>query len=155
GLGGVEVGGRVVLRVNTTGHAVDRTLTVGGRELAIRFGESEGNVFAISISNAKINIKDTVFVEGSVAFANNGHFSGSGPLVFVGAGPLTLENGDRNPLARGVVLRDATIGVIKSGADYALDARGTLEMVGFDDVVVEGTVRVRANTFDHEINEVL
>ena len=65
---GVAVGGKVLLRVNTTGHAVDRTLTVGGRELAIRFGESEGTVFAISISNAAININDTVFVEGSVAF---------------------------------------------------------------------------------------
>ena len=78
----------MLLRVNTTGHAVDRTLTVGGRELAIRFGESEGTVFAISISNASININDAVFVEGSVAFDSAGHFAGSGLIVFVGDGPL-------------------------------------------------------------------
>ncbi len=101
----------MLLRVNTTGHAVDRTLTVGGRELAIRFGESEGAVFAISISNASINIKDVVFVEGSVSYTA-GRFAGSGLIVFVGDGPLTLANGERNPLARGVLLRDATIGVI-------------------------------------------
>ena len=152
---GVNVGGKILLRVNTTGHAVDRTLTVGGRDLLIRFGESEGNVFAVSISNASININDTVFVEGSVSFDSSGHFAGSGLLVFVGDGPYSLANGDINPLARGVVLHDATIGVVKTGADYALDARGTIELVGFDDVTVGGTVRVRANTFAGAIDQTL
>ena len=144
----------MLLRVNTTGHEVDRTLTVGGRELAIRFNESEGSLFAISISNASINIKDVVFVEGSVSYTA-GRFAGSGLIVFVGDGPLTLANGERNPLARGVLLRDATIGVINVGSDYALDARGVVEFVGFEDVTAEGTFRVRANTFDQEWNEVL
>src|SRR5262249_17177940 len=58
-----------------------------------------------------------------------------------------------NPLARGVLLHDATIGVIKDGADYALDARGTIELIGFDDVTAQGTIRVRANTFNHGWDE--
>ena len=94
---GVDVGGKILLRVNTTGHAVDRTLTVGGRDLAIRFGESEGNVFAVSISNASININDTVFVEGSVSFDSSGHFAGTGLLVFVGDGPLLARERRRQP----------------------------------------------------------
>ena len=53
------------------------------------------------------------------------------------------------------MLHDATIGVVKTGADYALDARGTLELVGFEDVTVGGTVRVRANTFAGAVNETL
>src|SRR3954471_821992 len=153
--GGVEVGGRVLLRVNTTGRSVDRTVTVGGRDPAILFGEGEGSVFQISIASASINIADTVFVEGSVTFgtapslgAGISVFAGTGLTVFVGDGPLTLENGDRNPLARGIVLRDATIGVIKSATgDYAVDARGTIELVGFRDVTAQGTARVRANSF--------
>ena len=79
-----------------------------------------------------------------------------GLLVFVGDGPLTLANGERNPLARGVVLRDATIGVVKTGADYALDARGTIELVGFEDITVAGhRPRPREHASPGAVNEVL
>ena len=37
-----------------------------------------------------------------------------GMTIFFGEGPLNLSNGDRNPLARGVLLTNATIGLIRA-----------------------------------------
>jgi len=77
----------------------------------------------------------------------------TGLTIFFGVGPYTLAGGDRNPLARGLVLTNATIGLIKVGANFALDATGTAQTIGFGDTSVGGTVHVRVNSFTHDFND--
>jgi hypothetical protein len=165
--GGVEVGGSVLLRLNTTAAAVDEVITVGGREIAIRFGDDEGEVFSISVTSLSLNIADFVTVEGNVSFdtvtltggATADVFAGEGLEIFLGRGPARLENGDVNPLATGVLLSDATIGLIRidqSGTDtFALFAEGTVSLVGVDGISISGTATVRVNTTGIVIDETL
>ena len=66
--------------------------------------------------------------------------------MFFGDGPLTLGNGERNPVARGLLISGATVGLVRDGTGkYAVDATGTVSLIGFPDVTVGGTVRVRYN----------
>ena len=76
------------------------TVTVGGRELVLKFGEDEGNVFAVSVTSLSLNIADVVTIEGSVSFNSNQTlsdgttgaetFAGAGLKVFFGDGHVTL-----------------------------------------------------------------
>ena len=149
----------VVVSVNTTGGAVDQTLNVGGRELAIRFGPDESPIFRLSVSGLSLNIGGGVTIEGNLVFETRGDgsrvFAGTGLRIFFGDGPLILANGERNPLARGIVLTNATIGLLNDGTDYALDALGDFELVGAGNVTVSGQGHVRVNTFEDDIDETL
>ncbi len=169
--GGVQVGGSALLQVNTTGAAVEQAIRFGGRDIVVTFGDppNGADVFAVSVTGASINIANVVTIEGNVAFQANqtlpgisgsvDWFAGSGVKVFFGDGPSSLDDGSPNPLARGILLEDATIGLIRQGtgpnAKYALEARGTVRVIGFDGVTLAGEVRVRVNSFTTAIDQLL
>ena len=94
------------------GTAVDETVDVGGRSIRVKFGPGELDGFAVSASNLSLTIGDFVSIEGDVAF-NGDSFAGQNLEIFLGQGPARLENGDINPLAVGVLLTNARIGLIK------------------------------------------
>ena len=74
-------------------------------------------------------------------------FAGTNLTVFMGRGPPTLPNGDRNPVATGVLLTNARIGLVKfAGGGYAMDAQGTVELIGVNGVTLSGNAHVRVNT---------
>ncbi|MBL9136319.1 MAG: hypothetical protein JNK85_10640, partial [Verrucomicrobiales bacterium] len=165
-LGDVAAGGSVLLRVNQTGDEVDEVITVAGQPIAIRFGKGEANVFAISVSDLSLNIANVVTIEGSVAFAKGtalsktrfaDTFAGTGLKVFFGDGPATLATGDPNPLARGFLLTDAKVALLKfADGTYAMDASGTVQVIGIPDLTLGGTVRVRVNSTEfNDLDEVL
>ena len=160
-VGGLDLGARVLLRINQTGHAVDQTIELNGRSLAIRFGEEEGNVFAVSLSDLTLNIGDFVTIEGNVSFVNQPGrqvFAGDHLSIFLGQGPARLANGEINPLAVGVLLSDAQIGLIKiTGATttYALNASGTVQLLGIPGVTISGTAHVLVNTTGMPIDQTL
>ena len=148
--GGIEAGGKILLRINTTGGGVDETITLKGSTIVIRFGEAEGDLFHVSLSDLELNIADFVTIVGNVSFttvAERSVFAGSGLEIFLGEGPARLENGALNPLARGVLLSDAMIGLIEfTGGDtttYALHATGTVQLLGFNGITLGGTATVR------------
>ena len=162
GVGPVDAGGTIIVRVNNTGAAVDETIVIGSKSIDIRFGESEGDIFAVSISDLTLTIGDFVSVEGNVSFIDQGDrftFAGDGLEIFLGQGPAKLEGGDINPLATGVLLSDAKIGVIKyttpEGTTFAMYAEGTVQLLGLDGVTLSGTAVVRVNTTGMAINETL
>ena len=66
--GGVQIGGRVLFRVNTTGGAVDKTVSVAGNDVSVHFGESEGNTFSVSISDLELSIGGVVTIRGTGTF---------------------------------------------------------------------------------------
>ena len=150
---------------------MSRTVTLDGRDLPIVFAAGEGSLFSISIVGASLDIAGVLTVEGNLTFstgvtlsAGSGGgtgdvFGGTGLKVFMGDGPATLASGDVNPLARGLLISNATIGLVRvglgAGALYALDAQGDLELVGFRDVTFTGRVHFRVNTFTHPIDETI
>src|SRR4051812_2594125 len=160
--GPIAAGGQVLLRVNTTGAAVDQTIDVGPRSIHVVFTATEGNVFEVSISNLTLNIADFVTIEGDITFGNRTLadgtaakvFAGENLSIFLGQGPSRLANGALNPLATGVLLSNGRIGLIQIGSTYALSASGTVSLVGISGVTIGGTVTVQVNTtgkkIDHE-----
>ena len=135
------------VRLNTTTGAVDVTVDADGTPLRIVFGANEGSLFEATVSGS-LDF-GPISIEGTISFrSQNGKevFGGTGLTIFFGQGPLTLANGERNPMARGLLIEGATVGLVKSGTGFALDASGTASIVGLDGVTVGGTVRVRYNT---------
>ncbi len=145
-------------RINKSGLSVEETITVGGRTLTIRFDDGETDLFSFYAENLTLNIGDFIAIQGNIAFSGTGAkqtFAGEGLELFLGRGPPRLPNGDLNPLAQGVLLRDATVGLVKIGATYALMATGTVEVVGVSGVSISGTALVRVNTTGSAVDEVL
>ena len=114
------------VRLNTTGAAVDVTVDAGGSALTWSSATDEGNVFSATVSGA-LDF-GPVSIEGTITFTSGTGgsqvFGGTGLTLFFGYGPLTLANGERNPVARGLVISDASIGLVKTATGYAVDATG-------------------------------
>ncbi|PYN91696.1 MAG: hypothetical protein DMD91_33745, partial [Candidatus Rokuibacteriota bacterium] len=165
--GPIQAGASILLRINTTGAAVDETIDLGGRAVLIRFGAAEsavvGGVFEVSFSGLSLNIADFLTLEGNVTFGSRtlsdgtaaDVFAGEGLQAFLGRGPPKLAGGDPNPLAEGVLLSNARIGLIRIGTTYALVADGTVSLVGVNGVVLTGTAHVSINTTGLAIDETL
>ena len=156
GGGGVQASAQGILQLDTNGAAVDQTVTVGGQSIEIKFGQTGQPVFNISLSNVSLNIGDFVSIAGNVSFGSDPadgagaeSFAGNGLQVFLGQGPPTLPDGSINPLATGVLLSNAQIGLVEipSGSTntYALVASGTATLVGVSGITVTGTVEVQFN----------
>ncbi len=144
--GGVQAGGDILLRVDTAlNTAIDETVEVGGQTLNVKFPSSATAVYAVSLTGARLTIGDFVTIEGDVAFTND-TFAGDGLTLFVGRGPARLDTGELNPLATGVLMTNARIGLVRVGAGYALVASGTVSLVGVTGVTLTGTVTARVNT---------
>ena len=79
--------------------------------------------------------------------------------MFLGQGPSKLENGDVNPLAVGIRLDNATIGLVQfdnaGTKTYALTASGDLELVGISGVTLHGRANVRFNNTGQAISETI
>ena len=160
GVGGLEAGAILILRINNTKGPVDETVTVDGTELEIKFDSSQGQNFTVLASEAKININDIITIEGRFSFKKPGEYEVLGAAdvtLFVGDGPMVLENGLANPLARGFLISGATIGLVKNGegedAQYALDATGTVRLIGVPETSLSGPVHVRLNSFSDSVTE--
>ena len=152
--------------MNTTGAAVDESIELGGRTVDITFAAPAGggNVFEVSLSDLTLDIGGFVTIEGNVTFTTTtlasgqtaSVFAGEGLRIFIGRGPAVLGTGGINPLAAGVLLSDARIGLIRVGADgYALVAGGTVRLIGVEGVTLGGTASVRVNTTGIAVNETL
>ncbi|MEU1973056.1 VCBS repeat-containing protein, partial [Microbacterium sp. NPDC019599] len=162
GGGGVSVSGSVLLQVNTSCGLVggvctpiDTTVTVGGTSMPFKLpapATPGGIVFSLSASDLTITIGDFVTIEGDITFSDtviNGQavrvVAATGLTIFLGRGPAFLESGALNPLAMGVLLTGATIGLIEMNGGHALVATGTVSLIGVPGVTISGTTSVRVN----------
>ncbi|MBK8459221.1 MAG: hypothetical protein IPL43_02530 [Micropruina sp.] len=118
-------------------------VSVAGVELPIAFA-SGAETFELSLTGASLSIGDLVTIEGDFA-ASPTSFAGRNLTVFVGDGPAFLVDGNRNPLARGLLITDGIVGFISKADGYVLDVRGTVELIGFPGVTVSGQLRARVN----------
>ena len=157
--GGVELGGSVGVRVNTTGAAVNDAINFNGQTYLIVFPTppppvaplTKTTVFEFFGSDLTLNIGNFVTINGNVSFDSNGNASGSSLDVFLGQGPLydDATAKTRNPNARGVLLHDAVAGLkrvdVSGVKKYAVFASGVIELIGIDGVTFTGQVTVRFN----------
>ncbi|MGB8165867.1 MAG: hypothetical protein WCF18_00050, partial [Chthoniobacteraceae bacterium] len=161
--GGASVSGRAGFRINTFTTAVNETITVAGRPIAVVFSASEVKVgansfFGFFAENLALNIGNFVTIEGTVSFVNSGGrstFAGANLLVFMGQGPARLPSGELNPAATGVLISNARVGLIRVGTGYALNATGTIEVIGINGVTIAGQATVLVNTTGLAISETL
>ncbi len=157
--GGASAAGRLGLRINKTGAAVNETITVGTRDIEIKFGAAEGDVFSFFGSDLSFNVGDFVTIEGSVSFTslpNYQVFGGTNLLVFLGQGPLKQANGDINSTATGLLLRNATVGLVKfTDGTVAFTATGTVEIIGINGISLSATATVRVNNSGRIVNETI
>ena len=75
----------------------------------------------------------------------------------MGEGPVRFADGSLNPLARGILVEDATVGIVKFNQgtvdEYALDARGSIKLIGIEGVSVSGELRLRVNSSNQSVDQ--
>ena len=129
--GGVSVSAKPGVKINTTGIAVDQTVTVGTTQIRIQAAATP--TFQVQLADIKIVIGDFLSIEGTISFGGDS-FTGTGLLLFVGSGPYRLADGSVNPDATGLLISNAAIDLRKftSGATtgYAIAATGDLSILG-------------------------
>ena len=141
--GGFSAGADVGLRVNKTGAPVHETIDLDGQTLAIDF-DTGADTFAL-FGSARINVADFVTIEGNFSITN-GELGASGASLFLGQGPARLDDGSINPSARGILLTDATFGLLNPApGQFALYARGTIQVLGIPGLTLDGSATIRVN----------
>ena len=159
--GGVALSGTVFLRVNTTLRAVHESIEVGGKTVSVDFDDPQGaTVLQISLTDATLTIGNFLVVQGSFTWSDCATAAGctvaagQGVRIFVGNGPAFFADGSLNPLATGVLVSNATIGLVRTtSSTYAVTASGTVSLVGVDGVTLGGTVVVRWNDTGAAVDE--
>ena len=88
---------------------------------------------------------------------DNELLAGNEVTVFFGEGPLYLENKSINPLAKGFIISEAKVGLVRSvgegGDQHALKASGNISMIGIPEMIIEGKVNLEYNSYDTEVFE--
>ena len=153
GGGGLAIESGLGLRVNTTGGAVNETITVDGQDILLASAGDEIAFFAINLT---FTIGDNIYISGDLTL-NQSVTLGAGPAtlasglvdIFVGAGPYVLSDGEINPDAVGILITNALVAIltdVNGGSGLALWAEGDVQFVGVPGVQASGTVRVEVNT---------
>jgi hypothetical protein len=154
---------KVFVRTNNTGGVVDEVIRIGEREVSINFGSDEGDVFLVTLDGFSLNIGNIVTIEGSFSFVSRDGLqvaAAKDATVFVGLGPAYLVDGTVNSEAVGVLVRGATIGIVKKVEEdgttlYAIDAKGDLEAIGVKDAKMIGTASVRVNMLGEGVDQTI
>ncbi len=162
--GDVAIGGRVGIRLNTTGAVVASTMVnVAGRQFTIEF--TEADVLEVFGSINTFDLAGFVTIDGGVDFgvASGGSVTiQSGTVLFVGEGPASTPSGAPNPSARGLRFTATASGSLTrdgsgSTAKYLLAIIGDLALVGIGGVTgtaAASTLRVDTRTGQPEKLEV-
>ena len=103
---------------------------------------------------------EIVTIEGDVTFTSQGEykvFAGNNITLFIGEGNLRLDDGKLNPFAKGLMITEATIGLVKQGdggaVKYALSAAGQVTVVGISELSLSGPISINYNGFDQLIDQ--
>ena len=159
---GFSAGGSIGVHFNNTGGAVDESVQVAAETFLIQFAIDEADLIAFFGAGLSIDIGGFVTIEGNVSFTDAGNdievFAANDALIFIGQGPLRLDGDsvDFNPAARGLIIRNAVVGLVKFGPNlFALFAEGQVETVGLTGVSISGVARVRFNNTGSEVDRAI
>ena len=165
-LGSVSAGGSGLslsasagLEVNTTGQAVNQTITVNGTPITVNVPALQSPFIALVAQDVSINLDNLLEIYGNFTLTA-GSFTGTGLQLFVGSGPYENSDGSLNPNAAGVLVNQASLSFLQapgssaSAGLYALTASGKLQLVGLDGLNVSGDVTFEINTTSSTLNGV-
>ena len=150
---GFSVGGSIGARFNNTGVALDESVIINGDSLQLLFSADETDFFEFFGAGLAFDVGGFVTIEGNVSFSNAGNgleiFGATDALVFIGQGPLRLNADDSafNPAARGLLIRDASVALVRVSATggLALEVQGQVEALGLEGIEIDGLAQVRFN----------
>ncbi|HEY3484449.1 MAG TPA: hypothetical protein VGK49_03650, partial [Ilumatobacteraceae bacterium] len=160
--GTIEISGNTVqvgVRFNSTGIAIDESFVVGGVPTDLVLGVDEFDVFGDA--GFSFDFGGLVQIQGQVTLGptvnNQKTFAAVNAVLFIGHGPYLDDDGEVNPTARGIVLRNARVGVVfvTTTSKYAVVATGTIELVGVGGVTLSGSGRVEFNNTGLAINRTI
>ena len=156
--GGFTLGGSIGVRINATGASVDEVVTVDGAPFTIDLAAGAVELFGSGLS---LSLGTFATVEGTFTFTSIGNgrdvFGAVGATLFLGQGPYRLDATTLNPAARGVVLRDARLAIVRtvSTGALALVAEGTIELIGVAGVTLVGAGRLEFNDTGAAVDRVV
>ena len=172
-----SAGGTVLLRINTTGKKVDQTISVGNQNIAVKFTDGtigtadEKHFVGFAILNATIEFPPFFKLSGDFTFQSSGNETKYGARnveIFLGYvpgdGELRDDNGDVKDDAIGLLVTNATVGVVKfryrhrdptDDDGFAIFAHGTAALIGLDFLTISGTITVRINNTGRAIDELI
>ena len=167
GSGDVQVGGDVALRINNTNQIVNEVITLDGENIRLEFlTEAEKNIVQFAVLNAEVSFDPFFSLSGDftvVSFTNETHYGARNVELFIGEGPVRLEDGTLNPDAVGLLVNNGTLGVVKTGTSTttvdddrnAIFAFGEATLLGLDGLDLSGTVAVRINNTGQAVDEII
>ncbi|MFM8570265.1 MAG: hypothetical protein ACKOAU_01575, partial [Pirellula sp.] len=169
GQGDSSFEGMVRLEINTTGKAVDQTIQANGTTISIKYTAEEGKVVRLFLLNAAVKFPPFFSLTGNFTYQTVGDltmYGAKGVEIFVGYLPdgqaLRGENNVLNPNAIGLLISNATVGVVKwktpsgSPSRHAIYAYGSAGLVGLDEyLTISGTVAVRINNSGQAIDKTI
>lgn len=146
--------GKLLIDLNGTGTYSE--VPVGIYDQTEDWITGDGTVTVGNPSDPNLDIDGIVTIEDSIQLVSQGGFevgAAEGVKVFIGDGSGFLPGGGVDPGARGILLTNATVGIVKSGTDYAVVASGDAGSVGIPGLTVAGTVTARVNMLSLAVDE--
>ncbi|MFM8729115.1 MAG: hypothetical protein ACKON9_28770, partial [Planctomycetaceae bacterium] len=143
GVDGLTLTGNLAARVNTTGGAVNKTITLpGGETVPVVFGATEAA--AVFQGTVTATVAQFATVTGSFAVSKNGS------KLTVAASAVTAQVGTSE---LGVKVTDGNLGVVirTDTQKFAAVASGSAALEGVDGLTVTGTGSVRINRLGEAI----
>ena len=157
-----------ILQVNTTAGPKSETIPLAGGSVGFT---NIAPGFSFALRNVEITVLDLFTLTGDFVAEtlDSGlpterlRYAATNVRIFLGEGPFLLPSGAENPAAVGVLLRDATVGVVKytggttatTDDRWAVSATGVAELRGLPGVTVTGTMRLRLNETGRAVNETI
>ncbi|HMJ89194.1 MAG TPA: hypothetical protein VK530_05230, partial [Candidatus Acidoferrum sp.] len=154
-----SVGGDVLLQINTTNLNVDQTINVGNENIVIKFtAPNERQFVKFAILNASIEFPPYFKLSGDFTVQSIGNetlYGARNVEIFLGfvpdGGSFRDENGNIKEGAIGLLVTNATVGVIKMASTtpgvtkFAAYAYGEAALIGLDGLTIQGAITVRIN----------
>ena len=165
--GAIQISGKPVLEINTSTGQATETITLETGQIAF---DIAAKTFSLSVRSLDVRIGDFFTLTGDFTVQNLTGGPGARTVygarnvtLFLGEGPYLLADGTVNPDAVGVVIKNATVGVVKftngtpETADdtFAISGWGAAELIGLPGLTVSGTLRIRVNKTGRAISEII
>ncbi|MCY2990036.1 MAG: hypothetical protein NTY19_19505, partial [Planctomycetota bacterium] len=149
GVPDLTLSGSLSVQKNTTGAAVDRSLTVGGVTKTLDL------VKDVSRIGGSVHLAVAGFVDVSGDFSVQKAADGSQLLIGVTGVTAFLGAGYGTSDAIGLQVTQGKLGLVVENGAYALVTSGDVGLVGLDGLDISGSFGVRANQLHATVNETI
>jgi hypothetical protein len=159
GIEGLTIEGSLGLAVNRMGKAVDQTINVNGNDININFSDTETNITRLQ-GNATVEILGVAAVTGDFYFEKNTIDTTTQLLVGVDNFEAFFGYGYDTADAMGIELTQGQLGLIiekegTSDSTYALKGSGKAEVIGIDDLTIQGSLSFAVNRMGKAVAETI